>query len=165
MSEKKPGKAGKRALAGIVMGLLGKGIRYGYKCDDRIRADLDGIGDEFTIKLMVNPVGPAMLFGKKDGVVFSHKCEIDAVADITLAFKGIDGAFKMFTGQMGLSAGYAQHRFTVKGDLYKVLSIVRIMNIVEAYLFPKMLAKTLMNPVPKRQVNMLRFYGGTLFSK
>ncbi|HKL94176.1 MAG TPA: hypothetical protein VJZ69_02710, partial [Clostridia bacterium] len=64
MSEKKPRKAGKRALAGIVMGLLGKGIRYAYKCDERVREDMDGIGEEYAIKLMVEPIGPAMLFGK-----------------------------------------------------------------------------------------------------
>lgn len=165
MNEKKPRKAGKRALAGIVMSLLGKGICYAYKCDERVKSDMDGIGEEYAIKLMVEPIGPAMLFGKRDGKAFSEKCSIDANADIVLAFKGIEGATKMFTGQMGLAEGYAQHRFIVKGDIYKVLSIVRVVNIVEAYLFPKVLARTLMNPVPKRQVNMLRFYGGTIFSK
>lgn len=162
---KKVKKTFKHRLSSIVMAVLGKGIRYAYKKDTRVKDDLDSIGDEYSIKLAVNPNGPCMLFGKKDGTVFSHKCAFNDAADITLSFKGIDGAFLMFTGQMGLADGYAQHRFTVQGDLYKVLSIVRVMNIVEAYLFPKFFAKRLMNPVPKRQFSQIRFLGGTLFSK
>jgi hypothetical protein len=162
---KKPKKAAKRFLAGVVMSLLGKGIVSAYRRDSRARADIDSLGDNCAIKLMVQPAGPALLFGKKNGEVFSRKCAISEPADITLAFKGVEGAILMFTARLGLADGYAQHRFIVVGDLYKVMSIVRVMNIVEAYLFPRFIAKKLMNPVPKREVNMLRFYCGTLFGK
>ena len=165
MSQKKPKKAFKRFLAGVVMTLLGKGIVCAYRRDSRAKADIDSLGDNCSVKLLVQPVGPALLFGKKDGEIFSRKCAVSEPADITLAFKGVEGAILMFTARLGLSEGYAQHRFIVLGDLYKVMSIVRVMNIVEAYLFPKFIAKKLMNPVPKREINMLRFYGGTLFGK
>ena len=163
MDEKKPNKRFKRWLAGVVMKLLGKGIRYAYKVDERVKADIDGIGEEYSIMMAVAPVGPSILFGKKDGKVFSQKCDNNAPADIVLSFKGIEGAITMFTGRMGLGEGYAQHRFTVKGDLYKVMAIARIMSYVESSMFPKFIAKNLMNPVPKRAVNMFRFYCGMLF--
>ena len=47
------------------MKLLGKGICYGYKVDSRIKQDIDAIGDDFSVKLTISPVGPTMIFGKK----------------------------------------------------------------------------------------------------
>ncbi len=153
----------KRSVCKLVMKLLGKGICYGYKVDSRIKQDVDAIGDDFSVKLTISPVGPTMIFGKKDQKPFSRIGSYDEEATMTISFKGLNSAFKMFTGGMGLAAGYAQHRFTVKGDLYKILAIVRIINIVEGYLFPKAMAKKLMNPIPPKQVNSVRFLCGTLF--
>ena len=174
MACKKQNNSFKRNMCGVVMKLLGKGICYAYKVDSRVKEDLDkicgytekdgeSVANDFAVKIAINPIGPCMVFGKKDGKVFSNKCDFDEKADILLSFKGVNSAFKMFTGRLGLGDGYAQHRFTVNGDLYKVLGIVRIMNIVESYLFPKFIAKKLMNPVPPKQVNSVRFLCGTLF--
>lgn len=163
MEKKKANKRFKRGLVGVVMTLLGKGIRYAYKVDERVKAEIDSLGDNCTIKMTVAPVGPSLLFGKADGKIFSKRCDYDTPADIVMSFKGVEGALLMFTGRMGLGEGYAQHRFTIKGDLYKVMAITRIMSYVESEMFPKFITKKIMNPVPKRAVNMLRFYLGMLF--
>lgn len=175
MAKKKQKNRFKRSLCGIVMKMLGKGVCYAYKADSRVRSDLDkicgysqnaegeNVANDFSVKIAVNPLGPCMIFGKKNGNVFSETCSVEQTADIVLSFKGVNSAFKMFTGRMGLGDGYAQHRFTVNGDLYKVMGIVRIINIIESYLFPKFIAKKLMNPVPKKEIGTFRFLCGTLF--
>ena len=175
MAKKKQRNLFKRSVCKVVMKMLGKGIRYAYKTDSRVRDDLDNIcgyatdaegnqiANDFSVKIAINPIGPCMTFGKKNGKPFSEICPIEKESDIVLSFKGVNSALKMFTGRMGLGDGYAQHRFTVTGDLYKVMGIVRIINVVESYLFPKFIAKKLMNPVPKKQISSFRFLCGTLF--
>ncbi len=68
-------------------------------------------------------------------------------------------AFRLFTGQMGLAQAYAWHAFTVQGDLAEVMPLARLINLVEAYLFPRCITKHLMTDIPVPQVNPLRVYG------
>ncbi len=76
-----------------------------------------------------------------------------------LRIKSLPLAFRLFTGQMGLSQAYAWHAFTVQGDLSDVMALARLINMVEAYLFPRFITKHIMTDIPPLQVNPLRVYG------
>ncbi len=80
-----------------------------------------------------------------------------------LRIKSLPLAFRLFTGQMGLSQAYAWHAFTVQGDLSQVMPLSRLVNIVEAYLFPRFITKHLMTDIPSLQANPLRVYGCIAF--
>ncbi len=77
----------------------------------------------------------------------------------SLRIKSLPLAFKLFTGQMGLAQAYSWHAFTVQGDLSDVMPLARLVNLVEAYLFPRFITKHLMTDIPTPQVNPLRVYG------
>ncbi|MFR9062415.1 MAG: hypothetical protein ACLVJO_00885 [[Clostridium] scindens] len=42
-------------------------------------------------------------------------------------FQKPEGAFLVFSGQIGIAQAYSQHRFLVKGEIAQVMSIVRCM--------------------------------------
>ena len=78
--------------------------------------------------------------------------------DIMISFKSIDGAFLVFSGQIGTSQAYSQHRFMVKGDIAAVMSAVRCIDLTEAYLFPKIMTKRILRKVPKKQISSILVY-------
>lgn len=84
--------------------------------------------------------------------------------DISIAFKSIDVAFLVLTGRLGVARAYAEHRFTLKGDIATAMGMVRCIELVESYLFPKFITKNILKEVPKREKSMLSIYRTILFN-
>lgn len=82
--------------------------------------------------------------------------------DLEITFKSIDDAFLVFTGQLGIAASYAQHRFFMRGNPNEATGLVDCMELAEAYLFPRPLSKRLMLHVPEKQFPMLLVYMSVL---
>ena len=100
---------------------------------------------------------------KEDGKLV--KLKIAEKLDLEITFKSIDAAFLMFTGRLGVSKAYAEHRFTLKGEIGKAMSLVRCIDVVEAYLFPKLITKNILKEIPKKSMGLARCYGKVLFGK
>lgn len=79
-------------------------------------------------------------------------------ATCSLHIKSVPLAFRLFTGQMGLAQAYAAHAFTMAGEVADVMRLARLVNIVEAYLFPNIINRRIMTDIPKPQVCFLRTY-------
>ena len=76
-----------------------------------------------------------------------------------LRVKSTAHSFQLFTGQMGLAQAYARHAFTMQGEIADVMKLARLVNIVEAYLFPKLITGHILTDIPALQTNPLRVYG------
>lgn len=79
-------------------------------------------------------------------------------ADVDIQFKCLDEAFLLATGQLGVAQAYAEHRFTLTGDIAATMPFVRCVNIVEAYLFPKIMTRRILLSVPKKEHSTLAIY-------
>ncbi len=88
-----------------------------------------------------------------------HRLASPVPGACVLRIKSLPLAFRLFTGQMGLAQVYAWHAFSVQGDLSQVMQLARLVNLVEACLFPRFITKQLMTDIPPLQVNPLRVYG------
>lgn len=64
----------------------------------------------------------------------------------------------MFTGRLGVSKAYAEHRFTLKGEIGKAMSLVRCIDIVEAYLFPSIITKNILKYKPQKSMGIIKTY-------
>lgn len=76
-----------------------------------------------------------------------------------LHIKALPIAFRLFTGQMGMAQGYAQHAFTMAGEVGDVMRLAHLVNRAEAYLFPPFISKNFLTEVPKLGLKPLRLYG------
>lgn len=81
-----------------------------------------------------------------------------AVGACVLRVKSMRDAFLMFTGQMGLAQAYARHAFSLRGDIAEVMRLARLVNLVEAYLFPRVMTRRMMTDVPVRECSLWRVY-------
>ena len=75
-----------------------------------------------------------------------------------LHLKSLATSFRLFTGQMGLAQAYAQHAFTMAGEVADVMRLARLVNRTEAYLFPPFITRRFLSDVPKLPVSPLRLY-------
>lgn len=151
----------KKSISKIVLFFLCRGFKVLYKKDSRIKYELDNLEDGFVLELKTSTNGPKMIIKKENNDIF--KLKNTEKADISICFKSIDVAFLVLTGRLGVARAYAEHRFTLKGDIAIGMAIVRCVDLVESYLFPKFITKHILKEVPKREKNMLSIYRTILF--
>lgn len=152
----KPGtKNAKNLVTKGALYFLGMGIQTAYDFDPIVKNEVDQWPDPFVFLLSVLN-GPRITVQKKDGVVRYLGMKSDVSADVELWFKNPEFGFMMMTGQMSTQEVVAHNRQFVKGDLSHTMAVLRVMNRVQALLFPGFIAKYYINRVPKLSWLMLR---------
>lgn len=76
-----------------------------------------------------------------------------------LRLKALSISFRLFTGQMGIAQAYAQHAFTMAGEVADVMRLARLVNHAEAYLFPPLITRRFLSVLPRLSASPLRLYG------
>ncbi len=140
----------------VVLRVLYRALKVLVVKESRIRREFSSFKEGFTIRITLSEGGPSVFMMKKNGnLVFSMKGED---SDLDLKFKSVDSAFLVFTGMMGISRAYAEHRIVVKGDITDTMTLVRIIDIAEAYLFPHIMTRRILRSVPNKERSSLSVY-------
>ncbi len=141
----------------IVLNVLYRGLRVLYQKDSRVRAEMGSWAEGLSLKLVCGP-GGAVLAVRKDEQHGLCRLSRAQHTDITMRFKTVTGAFRVLSGQIGISEAYARHLFSLEGDIYQTMSFVRCVEYLEAYLFPEFMSQE--NPAggSSRQLGMLQVY-------
>lgn len=153
----------KKYISKIVLFFLYRGFKVTSKYDSTVRKEVNSWKDGFTACINTGIKNVKLIIKKENGKIVRIK-EAESM-DLEITFKSIDVAFLMFTGRLGVSKAYAEHRFTLKGEIGKAMSLVRCIDIVEAYLFPKFITKNILKEIPKKSMGLVRCYGNVLFGR
>lgn len=147
---------GKILFEKIILFFLYRGMKVLYKYDTRIYEEISSWPIGRTMVLAASEKGPKLCIRKVSwGIVRVSDIED---SDIMIAFKSIDGAFLVFSGQIGTSQAYSQHRFLVKGEIAAVMSVVRCIDLTEAYLFPEIMTRRILRKIPEKQIGSIAVY-------
>ena len=147
----------KKLIAKIVLFFLYRGFKVVYKIDDKVKNEIDNWYDGYGIKIITCENGPSLYIKRENGKLVRIKNK-EENAEIEIIFKNFNSAFLLLTGRMGISKAYAEHRFLLKGNIMDAMSFVRCTDIVESYLFPKIITKRILKEVTKRKVNIFIVY-------
>lgn len=140
----------------IILFFLYRGMKVLYKYDTRIREEILNWPIGSTIVLAACESGPKLCIRRVSwGIVRVGSIQNP---DILISFKSIEGAFLVFSGQIGTSQAYSQHRFLVKGEIAQVMSIVRCIDLTESYLFPEIMTRRILRKVPEKQIGSIPVY-------
>ncbi len=101
--------------------------------------------------------GPSLIV-RWDGKKLLRVSDTSHLVKNTLRFKALAIAFRLFTGQIGLAHAYAQHAFTLSGDIADVMRLARLVNRAEVYLFPFIVTRRILPEQPGPAVSPLRVY-------
>lgn len=145
-------------VCGIVLQVLFRAVRVLSRCDSRIRQELLDLPQGLTVKLSVSPAvdSRSLSLAVADGTV--RRADKTAKPDIHIVFKNEAMAFRVFTGRMGIAGAYAAHAFTLRGNINQTMGVVRIVDMVEGYLFPRFMTRRILKEVPKKELTTLAVY-------
>jgi len=152
----------KSAVVKAALFALGSALEAAAVLDEDVRHEVATWKDPFSVLFQVVPNGPSMVFEKRNGkLVFKGTKAVKA--DLSVYFKNMESAFLILSGQIGTPQGYAEHRMTLKGDTSQGMGLIRVLNVVQFYLFPKILAqriiKRLPEMTPKKMLNRFLILG------
>lgn len=149
-----------KLTVGIVLRVVHAALVELYKLDSRVKSEFNRMPEGLSYALHTGYNAPQLFVQWKDGKL-NCLAQLDRpVCALRLKSTGI--AFRMFTGQMGLAQAYAQHAFSMQGEIADVMRLARLVNLVEGYLFPRFITKHILTDIPTLQVNPLRVYGRIL---
>ena len=149
-----------KLTVGIVLRVVHAALVELYGLDSRVRDEFDRMPEGMSYALQTGHAAPELYVQWTGGKLLNLKKIEKPTCALRLKSTGI--SFRMFTGQMGLAQAYAQHAFSMQGEIADVMRLARLVNLVEGYLFPKFITKHILTDIPALQVNPLRVYGRVL---
>ena len=149
-----------KLTVGIVLRVVHAALVELYALDTRVRDEFDCMPEGMSYALQTGYKAPELYVQWQGGRLLN----LDKIEKPTCALrlKSTGISFRLFTGQMGLAQAYAQHAFSMQGEIADVMRLARLVNLVEGYLFPKIITKHILTDIPALQVNPLRVYGRVL---
>ena len=150
---------GRYMVCSVVFSVLYRGMRVLVHADERVAAELASLpeGRGVRFKVCADPKAPELFFRVENGTVVKEK-DKNKKPDLDIIFKNEKMAFRVFTGRMGIPQAYAAHAFTMRGSIQETMVICRIVDIVEGYLFPWIIAKHIMKEKPTKKCPSILVY-------
>ncbi|MDD5711212.1 MAG: hypothetical protein PHY31_00475 [Smithellaceae bacterium] len=153
MKDFKEIKAGSKPVqklyVAVMLWFVGRAIQAAARIDDDVRKEFAALPEGFTFSLTVEPNGPAMIVGKADGrVKYLGWNPEGKKIDLKLRVKGIEQAMLMFTFQESTAMANARVRLVADGEVPFALAVIRVLDIVEVYLLPKLIAQLAVKRYP-----------------
>lgn len=148
----------KKLICQTVLWFLYRGMDVLAQEDSRVKEEIRHLpeGCVLRIKAGMSRRSPQMTMKIKGGRICRIKAETSA--DLTIVFKNVHTAFKVFTGQISIAQAYARRAFFMKGNINTAMGVVRCMEYVELYLFPKILSKRILKRVEAKQIPAVMIY-------
>ncbi len=150
--EVKPGKQiFKRGYLAIMLWYVGRAIQATAKVDEEVKSEFEALPDQFTFALTAFPDGPSMVVGKtEDGKVSYMGGSLeDNKVDVKMTLKSVEHLFLLFTFQESTPVANSRDRMFVDGGLSEACAVVRVLDIVQVYLLPKVVAKLAIKRYPR----------------
>jgi len=161
-----PGKALlKSVFVKAILFVLGRALQYASKIDPVIQQEVQQWPEGYKVVLKVQPDGPGLGLertSRRRLHSLGSRLQPEA-ADMVIYFKNLESAFLIFTTQISTAGAQAQHRLSLQGDIALSMSLIRVLDRIETYLFPRFLAQRAVKrlpsiPVLKLHWNRIRIY-------
>jgi len=152
----------KRIYVSVFLWFTGRAIQAAAKTDKEVKKEFDALPDDFTFALGCLPNGPWMVVGKENGrVKYLGSDPNIRRLHIRLIIKSLDAAFLILSFQESTALATTRNRLMTDGEVPYALSVIRILDIVEVYLLPKIIASLAVKRYPSWW-SMGRKFGGRI---
>ncbi|HNU75785.1 MAG: hypothetical protein BWZ01_02056 [Deltaproteobacteria bacterium ADurb.BinA179] len=138
----------KHILCDTVLSVLGPAFEVVGRYVPEFRKEIEPWEEGRRFSIGVLPNGPAVTLEKTGGRI-RYLGKGMRSPHISMAFKNYDSALLVLMSIMGSHQAFAENRILVYGDLAKTMEINRVVNIVNAYLLPGFVLKTVLKRPPK----------------
>lgn len=137
----------KKLYVKITFWLLSRSLKVVHKIDKEVEKFWSKIENSNSFAFIIEPKGPCLVV-KREGEKIITTTSCKEQADILFIFKTINSAFSVFSAQKPTIRAYAENRILIKGDIGDIMWVMRIMDRVQFYLFPRFIAKRVIKKFP-----------------
>lgn len=166
--EKAPGGAKASILSDIYLRILlfvvGRALAAASRISPEVKKEVDRLPEGMVLCLRVLPRGPAMVVAKRGGALLYLGGDY-RIHPITLWMdvKNRPAAMLLFTFRESTAMATAHDRILAKGDIPALMTVIRILDLVEVLLLPRFLAVKAVKRYPRpKPRGSLRIYCRTL---
>lgn len=112
-----------------------------------VKQELNAWPENFKVKVAVKGDGPGIAWIKTKTGLSATSLKGDF--DLEVYFKNLNTAFNVITTLSNVPEAFTQNRIQAFGYNPDSMILIRILNVVQAYLFPPILSKRVLKRVPK----------------
>ena len=138
----------KKLIMRLLLFVLGRAFQSVALHDKDVKNEVANWNEGFSLMMKVLPNGPFMRLEKIDGKIKYTGTKIKK-ANLEIYMRNAESAFLILTPQLSAHQAFAEKRMSIKGNLAKVMSYTRCLNIVLNYLYPNFIVKNLIKKLPK----------------
>ncbi len=139
----------RRMYVGVMFQVMGRALQAVSEVDAATREEARVLPDGFTFEMMVMPDGPGLVVEHIGGGRFRyHGASGPKTPDLSIQFKHIAHAFLVLSFQEKTSVAFANDRMLVDGDISYAIRMTRVLNRLETFILPKMVAERAVKEYP-----------------
>ncbi|PIE70938.1 MAG: hypothetical protein CSA22_05945 [Deltaproteobacteria bacterium] len=144
------GRVFKRLYVAVMLGCVGRSIQAASRLDPAVKKEVAQLPDGFTFCLGVMPKGPYMVVKKRStgDLKYAGWNPGGTSIDVDMRIKHLEAAMLLFTFQESTAVANAHDRLIVDGDVPSACAVVRILDRVEVFLLPKLIASLAVKRYP-----------------
>lgn len=131
----------RRLYVDMMFQIMGQALQAISEVDREVQSEARALPNGFIFEMMVMPAGPNMIIEHlgAGGLKF-HSGEPPRPVNVSIQFKHIAHAFLVLSFQEKTSVAFANDRMLVNGDVSYAVRMTRILNRLEVFILPKLVA-------------------------
>lgn len=139
----------RRMYVDLMLKVLGSALQAASEVDSEIQQEARSLPVGLLFEMKVMPDGARMIVEHLgNGRFQSHGDKPPRPVDLSIQFKHIAHAFLVLSFQEKTSIAYAHDRLLVDGDISYAIRMTRILNRLEAFILPKLIASRAVKEYP-----------------
>lgn len=139
----------RRTYVQLMLDVVGRSLEAISQVDEEVRNEVSVLPQGFVFQMKVMPSGPALVVRKEaDGGLKYLGGQAEGTPDLSVLFKHIHHAFLVLSFQEKTSQSFANARIIVDGNLGYATRMTRVLNRLETFILPKLVAQRAVKEYP-----------------
>lgn len=155
----------RRLYVELMFQVMGNALQAISEIDEDVQNEARALPEGFLFEMMVMPHGASLVIEHLGNGRFRyHGSEAPRPVNLSIQFKHIAHAFLVLSFQEKTSVAFANDRMLVDGDIGYAVRMTRILNRLEAFILPRLLARRAVKEyprnlrLPEKLLNATRIY-------
>ncbi|RMJ02054.1 hypothetical protein DOQ08_02845 [Marinobacter litoralis] len=155
----------RRAYVDLMFQVMGRALQAITEVDETAREETRFLPVGFLFEMQVMPAGPKLIVEHTgDGRLQYLGDEASRPVDLSIQFKHMAHAFLVMSFQEKTAVAFAHDRMLVDGDVSLAIKMTRVLNRLEAFILPKLVAERAVKEypatlnLPNKLLNAARIY-------
>ncbi|WP_417521396.1 hypothetical protein [Marinobacter sp.] len=140
----------KRLYVELMFQVMGRALQAVSEVDGEVQKEAQALPERFLFEMMVMPEGAKLIVEHIGGGRFHyHGDSAPRAVDVSIQFKHLTHAFLVLSFQEKTSIAFAHDRMLVDGDVSYAVRMTRVLNRLESFILPKIIAKRAVKEYPE----------------